>query len=152
MRADRPSRTYPALSFININIPEDTKLRSKKRAVRSHVAYYQHHKDDEVDRVDSSGARIIGSGRRRRRIKRVSQPQSHPGGLSSASSSSPLRFTSMIGSSVSVRSKSDLMWSLPVYNSSLALDNISSGVRIDPFKTYPIPWKEEYSPILDFCE
>jgi hypothetical protein len=40
---------YPTLSFVNINNPGEAKQREQRRAVRSHVAYYQHHKDDRGD-------------------------------------------------------------------------------------------------------
>jgi hypothetical protein len=40
---------YPTLSFVNINNPGEAKHREQRRVVRSHVAYYQHHKDGSGD-------------------------------------------------------------------------------------------------------
>lgn len=147
---------YPTLSFVNINNPDETKLRSKKRAVRSHVAYYQHHKDD-----DKGGSRTTGS--RRRRGKRAAQVQQaqpedqtvsrrREPGSAHASSSSPVSTVASRGSSVSIKSEPGALSAPASRRGSLQLDHISLGTRVDPFHMYPVPWKDEYNPIIDFCK
>lgn len=147
---------YPTLSFVNINNPDETKLRCKKRAVRSHVAYYQHHKDD-----DKGGSRTAGS--RRKKGKRAAQVQqaqaedqtlSAPGELGPAhkSSASPVSTTRSRGSSVTIKSEPRELSAPTSPRGSLQLDYMPQGTRADPFRSYPIPWKDEYDQIINFCK
>jgi hypothetical protein len=145
-RSSSSALTYPTLSFVNINNPEETKLRSKKRAVRSHVAYYQHHKHDDRDGPEGSGSKLKKRGKKTSQSKLQSHSQSYMQYRHSMVESgfdSSLAMPWRRSSSISIGSDPASRRS----SSYLALDSMSSGIRLDPFT-----WKEEYNPIIDFCK
>ncbi|KAE8447393.1 hypothetical protein EG329_010807 [Mollisiaceae sp. DMI_Dod_QoI] len=129
----------PTFSFVTITNPNESKTRSKKRAVRSHVAYYQHHKDDERDEIPPT-RRASG-----KRVARNGKPPRTPT-LSSESSSESINFQ-ILRSGGLAGSEFDTLGGgfgpspiTPSFN----------GTRVDPLLSYPVPWKQVYGPILDF--
>ncbi|CAL3965994.1 unnamed protein product [Diplocarpon coronariae] len=132
---ERPLPKPPTYSFITINDPKETKSRSKKRQVRSAVAYYQHHKHDGED---------AEWGGRRRGLKRTSQ---------SPATALPLERTDSEGTRSTQPTPSPLE-EIPDFISefypSYQPDVTLHGTRVDPYQSYPIDWKPDYGPILDF--
>ncbi|KUJ11753.1 uncharacterized protein LY89DRAFT_786621 [Mollisia scopiformis] len=129
----------PAFSFVTITNPNESKTRSRKRAVRSHVAYYQHHKDDDRDAPStrrSSSKRVV--------VTTEEYPSTPT--FSSESSSDSINFH-VLQSGGLTGSELDVLGS--TYGSSPATPTFS-GTRVDPFESYPVPWKPHYGPILDF--
>ncbi|KAF8851154.1 hypothetical protein BDZ45DRAFT_601845 [Acephala macrosclerotiorum] len=135
----------PAFSFVTITNPDESKTRSKKRAVRSHVAYYQHHKDDKRD--DVSPAHRRSSSRRVTKIKNdAPRPSTPTPTLSSESSSESTNFQILQSDGLAGTEFDALgngFGATPVTPT-------FSGTRVDPFQSYPVPWKPFYDPILDF--
>ncbi|KAH6714036.1 hypothetical protein BKA61DRAFT_55102 [Leptodontidium sp. MPI-SDFR-AT-0119] len=119
----------PAYSFITINDPQETKSRSKKRQVRSAVAYYQHHKNDNDDAETGNT--------RRRGWKRRDQTQS-PVMLKHESSQSIMSESASASASTST--------------STAQTTPVATPAEVDPFDSYPVPWNPVYQPILDFCK
>lgn len=164
---ERTTPKPPTFSFVTITNPKESKTRSKKRAVRSHVAYYQHHKDDDNADVSSP---------HRKSNKRVTKTEDSPitPRLSSESSSDSINFhllrsakgenspgTPWLASESSSSSSSinfDILLAGSEFDAlgsgygSSPLPASFSGTRIDPFQSYPVPWKQFYDPILDFCK
>jgi hypothetical protein len=164
----------PSFSFVTITNPNESKTRSKKRAVRSHVAYYQHHKDDDKPDVPTPHRKSS-----KRVIKDEDFRSSTTPSLSSESSSDSINFR-QLGATSSQSSPRLSSESSPYsinfdflaasefdahgsgYGSralrsgtgygSPPLRSSFSGTRIDPFQSYPVPWKQFYDPILDFCK
>lgn len=139
MSRNRPERYTPkpppAFSFVTITNPKESKTQSKKRAVRSHVAYYQHHKnDDEKDDIDISF-------RSRKHSRRVVKAEDS---LSSDSSLESINFQ-ILQSGASIAGSE-------VGSGSSPITPTFSGTRVDQFQSYPVPWKQHYDPILDFCK
>ncbi|KAH9221052.1 hypothetical protein DL95DRAFT_455836 [Leptodontidium sp. 2 PMI_412] len=143
-----PPPKPPTYSFITINDPKETKSRSKKRQVRSAVAYYQHHKNDNDDAETGNT--------RRRGWKRRDETQS-PVMLKHESSQSTMSESASASASTSTaqttpaatpaEEQSD--W-ITTRNVSYQPDTTFRGVRVDPFNSYPVPWNPVYQPILDF--
>ena len=126
------SLSYPNLTFISISDPKETKSRAKKRAVRSHVAYYQHHKDDDKSSEIPGGAGP--SVPRRRRTKRNSLTHltmNETAGRSTTSLDSGLEGAAS-GSEASLTPMSSRKNSLSPY-----VDMVPQGTRIDSINTYP---------------
>ncbi|KAG4431513.1 hypothetical protein IFR05_013010 [Cadophora sp. M221] len=143
-----PPPKPPTYSFITINDPKETKSRSKKRQVRSAVAYYQHHKNDNDD--------AEAGNTRRRGWKRRDQTQS-PVMLKHESSQSTMSESASASASTSTAQTTPAAtpaeekpdW-ITARNVSYQPDTTFRGVRVDPFDSYPVPWNTAYEPILDF--
>jgi len=133
-----PPPKPPTYSFITINDPKETKSRSKKRQVRSAVAYYQHHKNDN-DEAEMGGTR-------RRGWKRRDQTQS-PVMLKHESSQSTMSESTSTAQTTPAEEKPD--W-VTEWNAAYPPDATFRGLRMDPFNSYPVPWNPAYEPILDF--
>ncbi|CZR60017.1 uncharacterized protein PAC_09912 [Phialocephala subalpina] len=134
----------PAFSFVTITNPNESKTRSKKRAVRSHVAYYQHHKDDE--RYDIPPTHRRSTSKRIAKIEGASRTSTPTPTLSSESSSESINFQILLSDGLAGTEFDAL-------GKGFGATPISppfSGTRIDPFRSYPVRWKPFYDPILDF--
>ncbi|KAL2067982.1 hypothetical protein VTL71DRAFT_16080 [Oculimacula yallundae] len=136
-----PPPRPPTYSFITINDPKETKSRSKKRQVRSAVAYYQHHKNDN-DESDMST--------RRRGWKRSEQTKSpvllhHQTSQSTVSSSSSASIST--AQTTPGEEKPDFVTE---WNAAYQPHSTFRGTRLDPLDSYPVPWNPVYEPILDF--
>ncbi|KAI9049171.1 hypothetical protein LZ554_007018 [Drepanopeziza brunnea f. sp. 'monogermtubi'] len=133
----RPLPKPPTYCFVTITDPKETKSRSKKRQVRSAVAYYQHHKDDGKD---------PGSGRRMKGWKRKSVSRSLVTSLALEQDDSGEKSSSSTQPTPTPPEK------MPDYVSGFhtSYQPAFSGMRVDPFQSYPIPWDPVYEPILDF--
>lgn len=138
MSAPKPS----IYSFITINDPAETKSRSKKRQVRSAVAYYQHHKNDIEDAENST---------RRRSWKRrdQSQSQSKPSVMLKHESSQSTVSSTSTAQTSPIEDRPE--W-IAEWNRSYRPDTTFRGSRVECFDSYPIPWNPVYEPILDFCK
>ncbi|CZT50225.1 uncharacterized protein RSE6_11170 [Rhynchosporium secalis] len=134
-----PPPRPPTYSFITINDPKETKSRSKRRQVRSAVAYYQHHKNDNEE---------AGLSTRRRGRKRRDDTMS-PVMLQHQSSQSTISSSASISTAQTTREEEkphfDASW-----NVASQPHFIFRGTRVDPLNSYPIKWKPIYEPILDF--
>lgn len=112
---------YPGLSFITFSHPTQSRLPFQKKAIRSHAASYQY-------RIDEAGHHA-SSTRKRGRKRKFDKPvlleiQDLPQGYQSS------------------------LWPTPQAPSLLS---ILGGGRIDPFKTYPIPWEPFLPELIDHC-
>ncbi|KAH7321569.1 hypothetical protein BKA65DRAFT_84143 [Rhexocercosporidium sp. MPI-PUGE-AT-0058] len=140
-----PPPKPPTYSFITINDPKETKSRSKKRQVRSAVAYYQHHKNDNDDAETGST--------RRRGWKRRDQTQSQSPVLlkheSSQSTISESATSTAQTTPTDIPAEEKPDW-IAAYNDAYQPDTTFRGSRVDPFHSYPVPWNRAYEPILDF--
>ncbi|KAK0100071.1 hypothetical protein ONS96_008009 [Cadophora gregata f. sp. sojae] len=133
-----PPPKPPTYSFITINDPKETKSRSKKREVRSAVAYYQHHKNDN-DEAEMGGTR-------RRGWKRRDQTKS-PVMLKHESSQSTISESTSTAQTTPAEEKPE--W-VTEWNVAYQPDTTFRGIRADPFSSYPVPWNPAYEPILNF--
>ncbi|PBP23843.1 hypothetical protein BUE80_DR005256 [Diplocarpon rosae] len=132
---ERPPPKPPTYSFITINDPKETKSRSKKRQVRSAVAYYQHHKNDSED------AEWVG---RRRGLRKTPQSPTRASGFERTDSEGT---TSTEPTPVPPEEITD---SVSEFHHSYQPDVTFHGIRVDPYQSYPIDWNPNYGPILDF--
>ncbi|KAH7393220.1 hypothetical protein BKA64DRAFT_80788 [Cadophora sp. MPI-SDFR-AT-0126] len=133
-----PPPKPPTYSFITINDPKETKSRSKKRQVRSAVAYYQHHKNDN-DEAEMGVTRRRGWKRR--------DPIPSPVMLKHESSQSTISESTSTAQTTPAEEKPD--W-VTEWNVAYQPDTAFRGMRVDPFSSYPVPWNPVYEPILDF--
>jgi len=117
---------YPTLSFVNINNPGEAKQREQRRAVRSHVAYYQHHKDDSGDPRNFKTVLVKkGPGRQQRpSTALVVEPRTNKNSRDVSRRHSEKRMINRNCQNASSESS-------PV-------DPSFRGARIDPFQSYPV--------------
>ncbi|PBP17722.1 hypothetical protein BUE80_DR011613, partial [Diplocarpon rosae] len=132
---ERPLPKPPTYRFITINDPKETKSRSKKRQVRSAVAYYQHHKHD------GEGAEWVG---RRRGLRRTPQSPTRALEFERTDSEGTPSTEPTPGPFEEVTD-----FNSDFYNS-YQPDVTFHGIRVDPYQSYPIDWNPDYGPILDF--
>ncbi|KAH7370784.1 hypothetical protein BKA65DRAFT_471964 [Rhexocercosporidium sp. MPI-PUGE-AT-0058] len=138
----RPRLRPPIYRFISINDPKDIKSRSKKRQVRSAVAYYQHHKNDNDDAKIST--RLPDWKCREQSLVMLVRQESSQSTMSGTPSASTVLSTSPAPST-----EEKLVWDTDgkvAYQPTTAL----CGTIMNPFDSYPVPWDPVYEPILYF--
>lgn len=142
--------SYPGLSFITVNDPSQSKLPDQRKAVRSHAAFYQHHNDRKTQQahgtqVCESTHVSVGQRKRSRRRKHNVAVPLETGILSLAQEAQEHQ-------SDEKQSKSSDQWlrfiaiNLPFSPCSM----LGEG-RVDPFKTYPVPWEPFLPLLVDHC-
>ena len=116
---------HRTLSFVNINNPREAKNREQRKAVRSHVAYYQHHKDDNGDPRNLK--KVLGkkgSERQRQSTTFVVQPRTFNSGVDGSRRHSERGRVNRNSQNASSESS--------------AVGLFFRGAPIDPFQSYPV--------------
>jgi hypothetical protein len=126
---------YPTLKFVNINNPGEAKQREQRRVVRSHVAYYQHHKDDDGYPRNLKTVLVKkGPGRQRRPLADlVVGPRANENGRNVSRRHAEQRIINRNRQNAS--------------SASSPVDPSFRGTRIDPFQSYPVSLHRVPSPL-----
>jgi hypothetical protein len=129
---------YPTLSFVNVNNPGEAKQREQRRAVRSHVAYYQDYKDDSGDPRNLKTVVVKGGpGRQRRPLAAlVVESRANKNGRDVGRRHSEQRIINRNRQNAS--------------SGSSPADPSFRGTRIDPFQPYPVSLHLVPSPLCFF--
>jgi hypothetical protein len=118
-----PSPPYPGLSFITFSDPNQSRHPRQRKAVRSHAASYQH----QLDKA-SSANQALGTRKRAHRGKQLLIPL-EVNGLA--------QFNQANG--------------IVEHRSSSPIGILGEG-RVDPFRTYPVPWEPFLPELIDHCK
>jgi len=129
--------TYPGLSFITIVDPGESKLPSKRKAVRSHAALYQASKT----RLSS---KLPADKKQPRKFKRKAIWRGEVVILDKESSSKPNHEDWDLRLSAELRGQISRQFSCPG-------TKILGAGRVDPFRTYPVPWEPFIPELIDHC-
>lgn len=129
--------TYPGLSFITVLNPGESKLPSQRKAVRSHAALYQASRN-------GSGSKSLAQKKHPRKRKRKALWRGE---------------TIIFDIDPSSKSKHEHQELLlpPELRGQLArrLSYPCTGLlgagRVDPFRTYPVPWEPFIPELVDHC-
>lgn len=116
--------TYPGLSFITFNDPNQSRLPDQRKAVRSHAASYQY-------QLDKATAARLALPKR----KRVRKRGSHAAKKLEIKSATQLSQGDGLAVSLTPSPFSML-----------------GGGRIDPFRSYPVPWEPFIPRLIDHCQ
>lgn len=115
---------YPGLSFITFSDPTQSRLPGQRKAVRSHAASYQY----QLDKATAAKLALPKRKRVRKRgshapiVLEIKKATHLSPGVDLAVSRTPSPFT------------------------------ILGGGRIDPFRTYPVPWEPFIPGLIDHCK
>ena len=124
-------------SFITLLDPVDSSLPSQRKAVRSHAALYQHSQEKNT--------RLC----RRPKNKRLRKPESVV--FAVLEESNPFPFPqNYLSETNEVSSRGRLNDLIPRFTSSPNLSVLGQG-RVDPFRTYPVPWEPFLPELVDHC-
>ncbi|KAF4629272.1 hypothetical protein G7Y89_g8876 [Cudoniella acicularis] len=149
---ERKARQNPGFSFITIGDPSEAKSRARKKAVRSHVAYLQHfneYKEWTQQRKMASRTQVEVKKSRQEIIIETedinifrSDGECNCGETASSNPCPHVKSGTVI--------KRASYTSTPMMISSMfSMDRVSSGLRVDPFKTYPVPFESFMPQIVD---
>jgi hypothetical protein len=128
------SLPYPGLSFITFGDPGQSRLPHQRKAVRSHAASYQHHLDKTSSAKHASGTRLaLSSGSQRRQGRRRKCHITVTLDLNIPDTTQPEHAIGLIE---------------PHTPSPLGI--LGEG-RVDPFRTYPVPWEPFLPGLIDHC-
>jgi hypothetical protein len=116
--------TYPGLSFITFSDPTQSRLPGQRKAVRSHAASYQY-------QLDKATAAKLALPKR----KRVRKCGSH----------APIVLELKSATHLSQGDGLAVSWTPSPFS-------ILGGGRIDPFRTYPVPWEPFIPGLGDHCK
>ena len=119
-----PTLPYPGLSFITFSDPTQSRLPRQRKAVRSHAASYQY-------QLDKASATKYALGTRKKTRRRRLQ----------------VSITLEINSSAQLDETNG--FAVPRTPSPLS---ILGGGRVDPFRTYPVPWEPSLPGLIDHCK
>jgi hypothetical protein len=114
---------YPGLSFITFSDPTQSRLPRQRKAVRSHAASYQY----QLDKA-SPANRALGT-RKKARRRKLHAP-----------------ITLEINNSAQLDQLNGAV--VPYTPSPFGI--LGEG-RIDPFRTYPVPWEPFLPEVIDHC-
>jgi hypothetical protein len=133
----RQEATYPGFSFITVLDPGESKLPSKRKAVRSHAALYQTAHERMARKYQAQKKQP-----RKRKRKALS-----PGewiivdtGLSQQPPKEGRESLLL----------AELQGRLAHQFSFRSIGPLGAG-RVDPFRTYPVPWEPFIPEIVDHC-
>lgn len=125
---------YPGLSFITFGDPSHSRLPQQRKAVRSHAASYHHHPDKTSSAKHASGTRLaLSSCSKRRQGRRRKCHVTVTFDLSIPDTTLPRQAIGLIE---------------PHTPSPLGI--LGEG-RVDPFRTYPVPWEPFLPRLIDHC-
>jgi hypothetical protein len=128
----------PRYSFITVLDPSESSLPAQRKAVRSHAAWYQHSQEKKLRTSHSS------------KPKKVRKPKGValvPGETIIAVTQHPTTKTSE--TTPSYGSLQQITHRFTPYPKPLTL-GLGQG-RVDPFRSYPIPWEPFIPELVDHC-
>lgn len=140
MRDQKP--TYPGLSFVTFFNPDDAKVASQRKTVRVHAARYVSFKG----RMGKSSPEKTRQ-RRPRRLKPIAL-------LPGESILLEVDFSDNQTVSHSPRHRKSTLQvqaQKTLVQCSWSLLSLLGAGRVDPFKTYPVPWEPFLPELMDHC-
>jgi hypothetical protein len=133
---------YPGLSFITFLDPGESKLPSQRKAVRSHAALYQASKERITHESQPQK-------KRQRKRKRKALAPGELVILSLDPTRTPLHEGRGIFLSAQVPDNHAI--SRLAHQFSSPRNGLLGAGRVDPFRTYPIPWEPFIPELVDHC-
>jgi hypothetical protein len=126
------------LSFITVLNPNDASLPTHRRAVRSQAAYFQHQRDPKVGKC-KKGRRVKGVVKEVVLIHKDSVTRT-------LNQATPVN----VGRD---RLSPDGMEQMTTHFATLMSPNyhVLGQGRVDPFRTYPVPWEPCIPDLVDHC-
>ena len=119
-----PTLPYPGLSFITFSDPTQSRLPRQRKAVRSHAASYQY----QLDKA-SAAKYALGTQKKPRRRR--------------------LQVSIKLEIDSSAQFDQTNWFAVPRTPSPLS---VLGGGRVDPFRTYPVPWEPCLPALVDHCK
>ena len=129
--------TYPGLSFITIVDPGESKLPSQRKAVRSHAALYQASKTRLSSKLPAQKKQP-----RKRKRKAIWHGDVIILNMDSSSKSKYEDWELLL--------PAELRGQIARQFSSSGMRLLGAG-RVDPFRTYPVPWEPFIPELVDHC-
>jgi hypothetical protein len=151
--------TQRTFNFVNIIDPTDAKSATKKKAVRSHAAFYQHRKARSEDRKDSLTGRGRGHKKRQPSLTNTNLPR-----LATTDLISDISVE--VSSSEVPKGQNPNHGAPPEAEAAILPDNTSSratarqlpmnptlsATKLDLFQIFPTPWHFNYQLLVDNCK
>ncbi|KAH6667538.1 hypothetical protein B0J14DRAFT_658988 [Halenospora varia] len=148
----RKARQNPGFSFIVIQDPAEAKSQARKKAVRSHVANLQHYNEYKEWKQQRKVATRI-------EVKKTTQTVITETEIHVDESNVTCNCTGITPedgcpcqkppSTQTLVQKSSYATNLMLMRSMFTMDSVSGGVRVDPFKCYPVPFESFMPRVID---
>jgi hypothetical protein len=129
--------SYPGLSFITVLNPGESKLPSQRKAVRSHAASYHSSKG-------CSGCKSSSQRKQPRKRNRKALWRGEAIILDIGPTSQPKHEDRTLFLPPELRGHIARRLSYPV-------TGLLGAGRVDPFRTYPVPWEPFIPELVDHC-
>jgi hypothetical protein len=139
---DTQEATYPGLSFITLLDPGESKLPSQRKAVRSHAALSQASKERKAHASQPQKKRP-----RRRKCKALAPSELVILNLD------PAQTPQHVGRDVLLQARMPGGPIVPriAHRFSPPIIGLLGAGRVDPFRTYPVPWEPFIPELVDHC-